>query len=112
MFSANSESWSAATVHYTMLRRLAKENGDLETALAPVNQFFAQRSPAVTAEEKAKRDAGKAAKAAKSASKAASKVATTPSAPAPESPVAAETPAASPLTAAPVTPAPSIASHV
>ena len=57
MFSANSESWSAATVHYTMLRRLAKENGDLETALAPVNQFFAQRSPAVTAEEKAKREA-------------------------------------------------------
>ena len=112
MFSANSESWGGATVHYSMLKRLAKTNGDLEAALAPVEQFFAQRSPAVIAEEKAKKEARKAAAAAKAAAKAASKVATTASAPAPASPAIVETPAApSPPTAAPATPAPNSPAH-
>jgi hypothetical protein len=113
MFSANSESWGSATVHYTMLKRLAKTNGDLETALAPVEQFFAHRSPAVIADEKVKKDARKAAKAAKSAAKATPAVATTPSAPAPASPAPTVTPAApSTPTAAPVTPAPTSAAPV
>jgi hypothetical protein len=55
LFLAQSQSWSGATVHYTMLRRLAKKDGDLARALAPVIQFFAARSTAVQAEEKAKR---------------------------------------------------------
>ena len=113
MFSANSESWGSATVHYTMLKRLAKTNGDLETALAPVEQFFAHRSPAVIADEKVKKDARKAAKAAKSAAKATPAVATTPSAPAPASPAPTVTPAApSTPTAVPVIPAPTSAAPV
>jgi hypothetical protein len=53
MFTANSTSWSAATVHYTMLRRLAKTNGDLQEALVPVNQFFAQKKTKKDAESTA-----------------------------------------------------------
>ncbi|HEY2515664.1 MAG TPA: hypothetical protein VGI39_32570 [Polyangiaceae bacterium] len=44
LFLAQSESWDAATVHYSVLRRLAQKNGDLARALAPVTQFFAVRS--------------------------------------------------------------------
>jgi hypothetical protein len=63
MFSANAESWQAATVHYSMLRRLARTNGDLESALTPVTQFFAHRSPEVVKEEDANRGHRKGAKA-------------------------------------------------
>jgi hypothetical protein len=112
MFSANSESWGAATVHYSMLKRLAKTNGDLETELAPVERFFKKRSPTVVAEEKVTKDSRKAAKAAKSAAKAESKAAKTASAPAPVSPAVTESPAApSAPIAAPVTPAPIGGAH-
>jgi hypothetical protein len=55
MFEAQSESWAGATVHYSMLRRLAKSDGNIATALQPVTQFFAARSTAVAEEDKAKR---------------------------------------------------------
>jgi len=109
MFSANSESWAAATVHYSMLKRLAKTDGDLEAALAPVEQFFKKRSPAVIAEESAKKEARKAAKAAKAAAKAAAKTETTPDATASASTSVAAPLAEAPLptvSAAPATPAP------
>ena len=115
MFSANAQSWGAATVHYTMLKRLAKTNGDLAEALVPVQQFFAQRSAAVIADEKAKKDARKAAKAAAAAS-ATPAAATTASAPAPAAPVVTVTPAATPASAPTATPTPSapisVAAHV
>jgi hypothetical protein len=41
IFVGHSKSWASATVHYTMLRRLAKTDGELASALAPVAQFFA-----------------------------------------------------------------------
>jgi peptidoglycan hydrolase CwlO-like protein len=106
MFSANAKSWGAATVHYTMLKRLAKTNGDLEAGLAPVAQFFARRSPAVIAEEKAKKEARKAAKAA-AAAPATPAAATTASAPAPAAPAATVTSAVSPASAPTATPTPS-----
>ena len=55
IFLAHSESWSSTTVHYTMLQRLAKKDGDLAKALAPVSQFFAARSRPVEQAEEAKR---------------------------------------------------------
>ena len=100
IFLAHSESWSSATVHYTMLRRLAKKDGDLAKALAPVSQFFAARSEEVVAAEDAKRGGKKGSKAAKAA-KAQAAVSDAPSN---ESPVTATTNAATP-TAAP-SPAP------
>jgi hypothetical protein len=102
MFTANSESWTAATVHYSMLKRLAKTNGDLETGLSNVEQFFARRSPEVVAERAAKRAAKKAADAA-AAAPTVPAAATITSAPAPVVAPAKATPA---TTAAPATPAP------
>ena len=55
MFQADSKSWEGATVHYSVLKRLAKTNGDLATALAPVSEFFARKSPAVVKAEEEKR---------------------------------------------------------
>lgn len=55
MFQAQSESWTGATLHYSMLRRLAQTDGSVHTALQPVSQFFAARSKAVAEEEKAAR---------------------------------------------------------
>ena len=55
MFQADSKSWEGATVHYTALKRLAKTNGDLATALAPVSDFFAKKSSAVVKAEEEKR---------------------------------------------------------
>jgi hypothetical protein len=46
IFAAHSASWEGSTVHYSMLRRLSKTDGDLETALAPVTEFFAQKKAA------------------------------------------------------------------
>ncbi len=40
MFQADSKSWEGATVHYSVLKRLAKTNGTLATALAPVSEFW------------------------------------------------------------------------
>jgi hypothetical protein len=62
IFAAQSDGWEGATLHYTVLKRLAKMNGSLETALAPVTQFFAQKSPAVVKAEEAKRGHRKGAK--------------------------------------------------
>jgi hypothetical protein len=113
IFAANSKSWAAATVHYSMLKRLAKTNGDLEAALAPVEQFFSKVSPTVAAERKAAREAAKAAKAAKALAKANAKVKPQPpvetseSAPARDDASPAPTPpAATPPHAAPAPPAP------
>ena len=55
MFQADSKSWEGATVHYSVLKRLAKTNGTLATALAPVSEFFARKSPAVVKAEEEKR---------------------------------------------------------
>jgi hypothetical protein len=55
IFQAQSQSWAGATVHYTMLRRLSKSDGDVAKALLPVSQFFAARSAGVKEEEKAAR---------------------------------------------------------
>lgn len=55
IFQAQSAIWEGATVHYTMLKRLAKGNGDIANALAPVTQFFAHKQPAVVQAEDAKR---------------------------------------------------------
>jgi hypothetical protein len=55
VFQAHSEMWAGATVHYTMLKRLAKTNGDIANALAPATEFFAHKAPAVVKAEDAKR---------------------------------------------------------
>ncbi len=65
IFSAQSESWEGATLHYTVLKRLAKMNGSLQSALAPVTAFFAQKAPASVKAEEAKPGRRKGAKAAK-----------------------------------------------
>jgi hypothetical protein len=55
IFQAQSRIWEGATVHYTVLKRLAKTDGDIANALAPVTQFFAQKSPGIVKAEDAKR---------------------------------------------------------
>ena len=67
IFLGNSQSWASATVHYSMLSRLAKKNGDLRKALVPTTQFFSRKSPAVVQAEEAKRGGKKGSKAAKAA---------------------------------------------
>jgi hypothetical protein len=62
IFSAESRAWEAATVLYSILKRLAKTNGDLATALAPVAQFFAKKSPAVVKAREEKRGGRKGTK--------------------------------------------------
>jgi hypothetical protein len=105
MFSANSESWAAAQVHYSMLRRLAKTDGDLATALAPIEEFFARRSTSVRAERSAKKAALKAAKAPKAPAAAEAGEASSAIAPA-----VAQAPAlaaeVTPVSATPAVPAP------
>jgi hypothetical protein len=106
MFTANSESWAAATVHYSMLRRLARTDGDLATALAPVTKFFSSRSATVVQAEDAKTGHRRGVKAPKGSKT--TKTATT--AAATEGTTSASAPAApsvtAPTHAAPVTPAP------
>jgi hypothetical protein len=99
IFKAQSEGWDGATVHYTVLKRLAKSNGDLAEALTPVKEFFAQKSPAVVEAEDAKRGHRKGVKepkAPKTSPAEATTTATTPSAQAtgvaPAAPVAAPAP--------------------
>jgi hypothetical protein len=55
IFQAQSQSWSGATAHYTMLRRLAQKDGNVNKALQPVIQFFAARSASVEKEAKESR---------------------------------------------------------
>jgi hypothetical protein len=102
IFAAQSESWESATVHYTMQKRLSGTNGDLEAAIAPVQQFFARRNAAVLAEEKETKAVRKATKAAQAADKANAAVAKIRGAKASASPVTTA-PAAAPAPA-PTTP--------
>ena len=108
IFAAGSESWEGATAHYTVLKRLAKSNGDLEASLAPVRQFFAQRSAEIVTQEKETKAVRKAAKTSTAAAKASAALAAIQGAPAPVSqPTGAKATAASPApSAAPATPAP------
>jgi hypothetical protein len=55
IFKAQSEGWDGATVHYTVLKRLSKSDGDIAKALAPATAFFAKKSPAVVKAEGEKR---------------------------------------------------------
>jgi ABC-type Fe3+-citrate transport system substrate-binding protein len=111
IFAAGSESWAGATVHYTVLKRLAKKNGDLEANLAPVREFFAQRNPEIVTQEKETKAVRKAAQTSTAAAKAAATLAAIQGAPAPVSqPTAAKATAVSPApSAAPATPAPTSA---
>ncbi len=108
IFAAGSESWAGATVHYSVLKRLAPSNGDLEANLAPVRQFFAQRSAEIVTQEKETKAVRKAARTSTAAAKAAAALAAIQGAPAPVSqPAAAKATTASPApSAAPATPAP------
>jgi len=55
IFKAQSTSWEGATVHYAVLKRLGKTDGDLAAALAPVSEYFAKKAPAVVKAEDEKR---------------------------------------------------------
>ena len=63
MFSLQSETWSGSSKLYSVLKRLSKDNGEIETGLAPVEQFFNHRHPLVAVNHP-KTKKGKAAKAA------------------------------------------------
>jgi len=68
VFSTRADSWSGASKLYAILRRLAKDNGDLAAGLVPVEAFFNHRHPLV-AKNHPKTKKGKAAlKAAKAES--------------------------------------------
>jgi len=97
IFQAQSKGWEGATVHYSMLRRLSRTDGDLATALAPVTEFFAQKSPAVVKAAEEKRGHRKGVKEPKGTSTAPAAADETPSAQAPAAPASA--PAATPATA-------------
>jgi hypothetical protein len=49
MFAMQSESWGGATKLYAVLKRLSKDDGELATGLAPVEQYFNHRSAATKA---------------------------------------------------------------
>jgi hypothetical protein len=72
LFDARTSSWSGASKIYVMLKRLAKDESELATGLAPVEQFFNYRHPLVrrqhpkTAKRKAALQATKEAEEAKS----------------------------------------------
>jgi hypothetical protein len=82
MFGLQSATWSGSAKLYSVLNRLSKDSGDIETGLAPVERFFNHRHPSVAKEHPKK---GKAALAAEKA--AGEAAAATPGAP----PVAAPT---------------------
>jgi hypothetical protein len=99
IFQAQSDGWDGASVHYAVLKRLAKSNGDIATALAPATEFFAKKSAAVVKAEDAKRGHRKGAKAkSASATPAANE---TNGAPAPEAPTPTVTAAPPPAPVAP-----------
>jgi hypothetical protein len=70
MFVGNSAGWKGATVHYSMLKRLSRSNGDLAKALEPVKEFFASKSPAVVKAEDGKSGHRRGAKATKEVAEA------------------------------------------
>ena len=91
MFALQSTTWSGSSKLYSVLKRLSKDSGDIETGLAPVEQFFNHRHPSV-AKNHPKTKKGKEAMAAEKAAGAAAKeTATTPVA------VPVETPATAPV---------------
>ncbi len=100
IFQAQSKIWEGATVHYSVLKRLGKSDGDIANALAPVTEFFAQKAPAVVKAEEEKRGHRKGVKEPKGTKTAPAEGETTsaqaPAAPAPAAPAA---PAATPATA-------------
>ena len=102
MFSLQSASWSGSSKLYTVLKRLSKDSGDIETGLEPVEHFFNQRHPLV-AKEHPKTKKGKEALAAEKAAAqaAAAAQATVPLATPVSTPVATPvtTPAAPPVNA-------------
>jgi hypothetical protein len=102
IFQAQAEIWEGATVHYSMLKRLAKTNGDVAKALAPVTQFFAHKQPAVVQAEDAKRGHRKGVKEPKGST-------TTPAAT--EEPTSAQAPAAPTAPSATPAAAPNVAPH-
>jgi hypothetical protein len=104
IFQAQSESWDSAAVHYATLRRLAVKDGDVAKTLAPVTQFFAQRSTTVVDAEDAKRGGKKGSNAAKAAEAQAKDA----EAPGNESPAPAAAPAATPT----ATPSPTVSAPV
>jgi hypothetical protein len=69
-FELQSTSWSGSTKLYTVLKRLSRDSGDIQTGLAPVEHFFNQRHPLV-AREHPKTKKGKAALASEKAAEAA-----------------------------------------
>jgi hypothetical protein len=70
LFALQSSTWTGSSKLYSVLKRLSKDNGEIEIGLAPVEQFFNHRHPSV-AKEHPKTKRGKAAKAAKLAEEAA-----------------------------------------
>jgi hypothetical protein len=99
IFQAQADSWEGATVHYSVLKRLARKNGDIANALSPVTEFFAKKSPAVVKAEDAKRGHRKGVKEPKGAKTTTAATAESTVAQAPVAPTA-------PPAAAPATPAP------
>lgn len=59
-FALQSTAWSGSSKLYAVLKRLSRDSGDLETGLAPVEQFFNHRHPLV-AKNHPKTKKGKAA---------------------------------------------------
>jgi hypothetical protein len=102
IFQAQSESWDSAAVHYATLRRLAVKDGDVAKTLAPVTQFFAQRSATVVDAEDAKRGGKRGSKAAQAA-KAQAKDAEA---------LVSESPAPAPATTSTATPSPVVSAPV
>jgi hypothetical protein len=97
IFQAQAQIWEGATVHYSMLKRLAKTNGDIANALAPVTQFFAHKQPAVVEAEDAKRGHRKGVKEPKGSKTTSAATQGTTSAQAPATPAAPPSaPAAAP----------------
>ncbi len=99
MFALQSTSWSGSAKLYSVLKRLSKDDGDIESGLAPVEQYFNHRHPLV-AKDHPKTKTGKAALAAEKAAQAAAaaKVAAAPVVVTAEAPVvtSATTPVVTP----------------
>jgi hypothetical protein len=66
MFTLQSATWSGSSKLYTVMKRLSKDDGEIATGLAPIEQFFNHRHPSVAADHP-KTKKGKAAKAAEEA---------------------------------------------
>ncbi len=94
MFTVQATSWSGSTKLYTVLKRLSKDDGEIATGLAPVEQYFNHRHPLV-AKQHPKTKKGKAQLAADKAAAAAGKAAETPTAAAETTAVAASSSASS-----------------